>query len=610
MRTGGEALFEGFPLFGRDVQHVDLYHARHMTPLTKRTPGWRPNLDHVRAVSYIRQSKRREDDSQGSPLAQRDRCSSLIASKGWDDAGHFEDVGKSGWDPRVHRPGFEEMMAAVRAGHVDAVVVFSLSRLTRRGALEAMKIIDELERYGVRLVSVEEPYLDTSTPVGVGILAIIAGLAQQESDLKSAYITSTKDTLRRAGSHVSGVAPFGFRSERETRDKLTVTRLVPDPLEAPVVRDMSAWVSDGLTASAVAKRLNEAGVPTKTTGLGEAGVKRIAARRGRAGSSEAAERPGWTSSTVLRILRDPRLAGYAMEWQGRKERTTDVDGKVVPGTAGKRVILRDDEGRPVESHEAIIPDDEWWKLQDVLDGRTRTVVRSGRRVPTLLAGHGLLFCDVCGSVMVSDKRSGKLYYKCNRAGGVVPGHGGLVISMVDADDEVARRVWARLTAMDPSDEDDREWLAEAARRFAHQRDTSQREADRAATRAELEHVRDALRTIYQDRQEGLYAGEVGSKMFRESVERLTAHEGRTAERLAELDGAAGAAIEIPAEWTSLSGDPIGEGTPWSDWGLEECREFLGLFIDSVRIAKAVGRGRNANTRDRVVIRWAEKPQQE
>ncbi|MEU9113026.1 recombinase family protein [Streptomyces sp. NPDC048483] len=581
-----------------------------MAPLRKRELGSTPNLDHVRAVSYIRQSKRRDDDSQASPMAQRERCSSLIASKGWDDAGHVEDVGKSGWDPSVHRPGFEEMMAAVRAGHVDAVVVFSLSRLTRRGALEAMKIIDELERYGVRLVSVEEPYLDTSTPVGVGILAIIAGLAQQESDLKSAYITSTKDTLRRAGSHVSGVAPFGFQPERETRGKLTVIRLVPDPVEAPVVRDMASWIADGLTASAVSKRLNESRVPTKMTGLGEAGAKRMEVRRARIGSSEAADRAGWTSSTVLRILRDPRLAGYAMEWQGRQEKTTDADGNVVPGKAGKRVILRDDEGRPVESHEAIIPADEWWKLQDVLDGRTKTVVRSGRRVPTLLAGHGLLFCDVCGSVMVTDKRSGKLYYKCNRAGGVVPGHGGLVISMGGADDEVARRVWARLTAMDPSDEDDREWLAEAARRFAHQQDTSERETEHAAARSELDHVRESLRVLYQDRQEGLYAGPVGTNMFRESVERLTAHEQRTQERLNELEAAADVAAAIPGEWTTVDGGPIGEGSPWAAWDLQEKREFLALFIDSVRIAKSVGRGRNANTCDRVLVRWAELPQKD
>ncbi|QHA05899.1 hypothetical protein GQF42_23770 [Streptomyces broussonetiae] len=40
--------------------------------------------------------------------------------------------------------------------------MFSLSRLTRQGALEAMLINEELAKHGVLLVSVEEPYLDTS----------------------------------------------------------------------------------------------------------------------------------------------------------------------------------------------------------------------------------------------------------------------------------------------------------------------------------------------------------------------------------------------------------------------------------------------------------------
>jgi hypothetical protein len=42
--------------------------------------------------------------------------------------------------------------------------------------------------------------------VGVAIFGLIAALAQQESDMKSAYITATKDTLRKAGSHLSGIA--------------------------------------------------------------------------------------------------------------------------------------------------------------------------------------------------------------------------------------------------------------------------------------------------------------------------------------------------------------------------------------------------------------------
>ncbi|MFC8290830.1 zinc ribbon domain-containing protein [Streptomyces sp. NPDC057250] len=249
-----------------------------------------------------------------------------------------------------------------------------------------------------------------------------------------------------------------------------------------------------------------------------------------------------------------------------------------------------------------------WKLQDVLDGRTQVVVRAGRRVPTLPAGHGLLFCDVCGSVMVTDRRAGELYYKCNRAGGVVPGHGGLVIGQDAADSETAGRVWARLMAMDPADPEDLEWVAEASRRFARPQDTSQRDAERASVRVELEHVRESRRILHVYRLAGVHADETGAQMFRESMARLAAHEERTAERLAELEATGNRSIQMPNEWTSVDGDPIGEGSTWAAWDPEKKREFLALFIDSVRIAKSVGRGRNANTRDRVIVRWAESPE--
>lgn len=538
-------------------------------------------------MSYIRQSKKREDDSASSPEAQRTKCEALITAKGWDNAGHFADVGKSGWDPGVVRPAFEEMMAAVRAGHVDAVVVFSLSRLTRQGALEAMLINNELAKHGVLLVSVEEPYLDTSTPMGVAIFGLIAALAQQESDMKSAYITATKETLRAAGSHISGMSPFGFQSTREARGELVVVKLIPDPTEAPVVRDIVAWATDGVSASSIARKLNESGVPTKAADM----IARVTARRAR-GKSDPLERTAWTSSTVLRILRNPHLAGYAAE---RKN--------------GKRVILRDESGAPLVSHEPIIAADDWWRLQDVLDGRTPVVTKTARSVPSLLGGAGMLFCGVCGSVMVTDRRGGKIdLYRCNRAqSGAVPGHGGLAIDMGTTDDVVTRAVWSRLTAMDPEDPADVAWLDEAARRFAAQEDTSERLAELAAARAELEHVREALRTLYADRQAGLYSGDVGTAMFRESVERLTAHESRTAARVDELGTADAGTVAIPAEWVDPGEDPIGPGSPWANWALAERREFLAFFVDRVTVAKSIGRGRNANTEQRITVHWAEAP---
>ncbi|WP_406362886.1 recombinase family protein [Streptomyces sp. NBC_00715] len=555
-----------------------------MTPLVKRGSDWTPNLDHVRAVSYIRQSRKRADDSASSPEAQRTKCESLIRAKGWDNAGHFADVAKSGWDPKVVRPEFEEMMSAVRAGHVDAVVVFSLSRLTRQGALEAMLINEELTKHGVLLVSVEEPFLDTSTPTGVAIFGLIAALAQQESDMKSAYVTATKETLRAAGSHVSGMAPYGFQSTREPRGELVVVRLVPDPAEAPHVRAMVSWARDGMTATAMARKLNTEGVPTKAAGMSA----RVTARQAR-GISQPLERTTWVSSTVLRILRDPRLAGYAAERQGTK-----------------RVILRNDSGAPLVAHEGIVPADDWWQLQHVLDGRTPQVVRQGgRSVPSLLGSAGMLFCEVCGSSMVTDKRNGKQLYRCNRAqSGAVPGHGGLAINMDAADDVVARTVWSRLTALDP---EDLEWLAEASRRIAAQADTGARQAELAAARVELEHVREALRTLYSDRQAGLYAGTVGDQMFRESVGRLSAHEERTAGRMEELGTAEAGTAAVPPEWTAPQGDPLGPDSRWAGWDLSERRRFLALFVDRVSVARSVGRGRNANTAERVAVHWAVAP---
>jgi site-specific DNA recombinase len=224
-------------------------------------------------VSYRRQSKAREDDSKTSPAAQGLKCDALITAKGWENAGYFEDVGKSGWDPKVYRPGFEEMMTAVRQRRVDAVVVYSLSRLTRQGALEAVKINEELVGYGVRFVSVEEPYLDTSTPMGIAIFGLIAALAKQESDLKSAYIKSAKETLRAAGGHVSGMALYGSTSTRVTKGHLVLVQLVPDPQEAVHVRDMVRWTMEGVSARRIATWLHERNAPTKLESLGDRGAE-------------------------------------------------------------------------------------------------------------------------------------------------------------------------------------------------------------------------------------------------------------------------------------------------------------------------------------------------
>ncbi|MGA5868650.1 hypothetical protein [Streptomyces cinereoruber] len=86
------------------------------------------------------------------------------------------------------------------------------------------------------------------------------------------------------------------------------------------------------------------------------------------------------------------------------------------------------------------------------------------------------------------------------------GHGGLSIKREDADDYVARRVWARLAAADVADHEGREWPAEEALRFALQRDLSGVQEERRETAAHLEHVRNSIAGLQADHKAGLYRG--------------------------------------------------------------------------------------------------------
>lgn len=63
--------------------------------------------DVPRAATYGRQSQKKEADSQGSPQAQPNATHALCIARGYahdPETDHFEDIGKSGYDPSARRP--------------------------------------------------------------------------------------------------------------------------------------------------------------------------------------------------------------------------------------------------------------------------------------------------------------------------------------------------------------------------------------------------------------------------------------------------------------------------------------------------------------------------
>lgn len=154
---------------------------------------------------YIRVST----DDQASGLASQRR-----AIQRW-LTGHsvkkpiwFEDVISGTKDKR---PGLDKLNRAIFNGECQTVIVWSLSRLTRKGAYEGLTMLAKWLDKGVRVVSIAEQF-DFYGPQGELIAALLFALAKMQRDELS---NATKRGLAAAKARgvVLGKRPGRWTSE-------------------------------------------------------------------------------------------------------------------------------------------------------------------------------------------------------------------------------------------------------------------------------------------------------------------------------------------------------------------------------------------------------------
>lgn len=80
---------------------------------------------------------------------------------------------------KANRPEFDKVRLLLREG--DELVVESLSRVSR-STRDLLNILDELEKKGVKLVSLKEN-IDTSSPTGKLLVTVLSAICQFERDL-------------------------------------------------------------------------------------------------------------------------------------------------------------------------------------------------------------------------------------------------------------------------------------------------------------------------------------------------------------------------------------------------------------------------------------------
>lgn len=148
-----------------------------MTPRTA-------SIGSARAAIYIRVSTDRQTgENQHAELLQ------LAAARGFEPI-IYEEVESAA----KTRPVLDRMLGDVRAGRMRAILVWALDRL-HRSMFGAVQTVLECDRIGVPVISVREPWLDTSGPVRTLLVAIFGWVAEQE---RARLIERTKAGLERA----------------------------------------------------------------------------------------------------------------------------------------------------------------------------------------------------------------------------------------------------------------------------------------------------------------------------------------------------------------------------------------------------------------------------
>src|SRR5215472_17090419 len=182
-----------------------------------------------RCAIYTRKSSEEGLEQEFNSLAaQHEACEAYIRSQqheGWGMAKtRYDNGGFSGGN--LERPALQRLLADVRAGRIDIVVVYKVDRLTRSLA-DFARLVEIFDGHSVSFVSVTQQF-NTTSSMGRLTLNVLLSFAQFEREVTGERIRDKIAASKKKGLWMGGNPPLGYRvSERV---------LVIDPAEAETVR--------------------------------------------------------------------------------------------------------------------------------------------------------------------------------------------------------------------------------------------------------------------------------------------------------------------------------------------------------------------------------------
>lgn len=305
-----------------------------------------------RAIIYTRVSTDDQAERGYSLRDQEARLREHCRRNGIEVAAHFQDDHSA---KTFERPEFKRLLAYATAqkGSLDLLLVLKWDRFSRNVAA-SYAMLERLRTLGLTVDAVEQPLSDD--PESQILRAIFLAVPEVDNARRA---QATRDGMRRAkleGRYVTR-PPLGYTKGRDETDR----PLMRPNDQAAAIREAFEMVASGVY------------LPTEA-------LLHIRKRGVRCSKSQ-----------LYNFLRNPAYAGLI-----RVDAYREQPEQLVPSL-----------------HEALVSEQTFWRVQEVLDGNQKTGgPRPQRRLEYPLRGH--LTCPECsGNLTASSAKGGRYhYYHC------------------------------------------------------------------------------------------------------------------------------------------------------------------------------------------------------
>ena len=341
----------------------------------------------MKAAIYCRLSeedrnKLNANDDSNSIQNQKSMLIQYAMDQGWEVYDIYSDDDYTGSDRR--RPQFNRLLEDAKAKKFDIVLCKTQSRFTRELELVEKYIHGLFPMWGIRFVSIVDN-ADTANKGNKKSRQINGLVNEWYLEDMSENIRSVLTNRRQNGFHIGAFALYGYKKDPDQKGHLII-----DEEAAEVVREVFTLFSQGYGKTAIARILNDRGIPNPTE------YKRLHGLRYQQPRSKNSTL--WKYFAISDMLVNEIYIGNMV--QGKY-------GSISYKTKINKPRPKDQWMKVEGTHEPIIDRELWDKVQRMVAERAK---------PFDTGQVGLFArkarCAYCGYVMRSSKNRGRHYLQC------------------------------------------------------------------------------------------------------------------------------------------------------------------------------------------------------